>query len=71
MIGALESDIPGFPTFTGTSTIYTILVSRNGEAWTSQMLDASRNGTSIACSDALNPVADISLQCVINYSFWN
>ena len=65
------SDIPSFPTFTGTSTIYTILVSRNGGSSTSQMLDASRNGTSIACSVGLNPAIDISLQCVINYSFWN
>ena len=65
------SDITSFPTFTGTSTIYSILVCRNGESWTSQMLDASRNGTSIACSVALNPAIDISLQCVINYSFWN
>lgn len=65
------SEIPSFPAFTGTSTIYSILVTRSGEAWTSQMLDASRNGTSIACSVDFSSVVDISLQCVINYSFWN
>jgi hypothetical protein len=65
------SDIPSFPTFTGTSTIHTILTCRSGSSWATELLDASRNGTSIACSDALNPAIDISLQCVINYSFWN